>query len=306
MRLGCAIHTLTNNPNAYEDAMYTIASLGFSGYELIAFSETELEEYYTTAQCSKLRHLAESKNMELTEFILYAPLVEGLTQDDQTAKDHAYDLFEKGLKKAKLLGTDIINIVSNWPSNVKAPIDYLPSFIHPNTRGVYSFEPKLKMEMPSGFDARAIWDVYMQSLTHLAEMTNSYGMRFALEGHANVIVGTTDAFMRMFDRITLSCFGTNFDACWQLVQREYLPWSVYKLRERIFHVHVRDGDGLSCYSLQPGDGIIDWNGLVRALKEVDYQGYLSFETGGYANPIPYLKKGKAYLEEVLRQEDAIS
>ena len=35
-----------------------------------------------------------------------------------------------------------------------------------------------------------------------------------------------------------------------------------------------------CYTLPPGEGIIDWHGFVRALKEVNFDGYLSFEMGG--------------------------
>ena len=48
-------------------------------------------------------------------------------------------------------------------------------------------------------------------------------MRFALEGHANVIVGTTDAMLRAFDWIKSDAFGTNFDTAWQLMQGNTCP-----------------------------------------------------------------------------------
>ena len=51
-------------------------------------------------------------------------------------------------------------------------------------------------------------------------------------------------------------------------------------------------------------GIIDWNGVVRALKEVGYQGFLSFELTGYKEPERYIAEAKNYKwEEILKQED---
>ena len=88
------------------------------------------------------------------------------------------------------------------------------------------------------------------------------------------------------------------------MQREYLPWSVYKLREKIFHVHLRDTDGLLCYSYPVGLGIIDWNGFVRALKETGYQGFLSMELGGLKRPEKYVKESLEYIRRILKEEEA--
>jgi sugar phosphate isomerase/epimerase len=143
----------------------------------------------------------------------------------------------------------------------------------------------------------------LEKLTALCEKSNMY---LALEGHANVIVGTTDAFLRATDRIKSAHFTTNFDTAWQMVQREYLPWSVYKLRNRIRHVHLRDCDGTFCYQIPPGMGIIDWNGFVRALKEVGFNGTLSFELGGLKYPKRDILFAKEYMTKILQEENALT
>ena len=89
------------------------------------------------------------------------------------------------------------------------------------------------MEIPEDFDATGNWNRYLDSLGKIVKMCEETNMRFALEGHANVIVGTTDAMLRAFDWIKSDAFGTNFDTAWQLVQREYLP-GLFTSSERRF------------------------------------------------------------------------
>ena len=95
--------------------------------------------------------------------------------------------------------------------------------------------------------------------------------------------------LRAFDWIKSDAFGTNFDTAWQLMQREYLPWSVYKLGEKIFHVHIRDADGLAVYQLPVGQGIIDWNELVRSLKKGWIRRLPVLELAGFDNQYNTLK-----------------
>jgi protein FrlC len=57
--------------------------------------------------------------------------------------------------------------------------------------------------------------------------------------------------------------------------------------------------------MPPGMGIIDWNGFVRALKEVGYNGYLSFELGDYKDPDRYVKQAKEYMMRILEEENAL-
>ncbi len=304
MKLGCAVGCFTyphyNAP--YENAIKKIGDLGFQGLELIAAEIEDLDGYYTEDRMKELRNIYTGYGMELSEFVLYAHLVTGLMERSPRQKEEAYDIFKRGVDKAVFLGTDKLNIVSNWPNEMKAPIDYLPCYFHPSLSA--PFEPKLKIEMPLHYDAKGAWENYIDSLKKLTEICEDAGITFVLEGHANVEIGTTDGILRAADHIQSSHFGTNFDTAWQLVQREYLPWSIYKLGDKIKHVHLRDGDGLLCYSLPPGMGIIDWNGVVRALKEVGYTGYLSFELTGYKEPEIYISAAKAYMEKILKEEDA--
>ena len=305
MKLGCAVGTFTYPSYAapYDEAIKTVGELGFDGIELIAFSIDDLYNYYTDEKIAEHKKQCDSYGLEVSEFILYAPLVEGLLAHTTQEKQKAYDIFKQGLDVAAKFGTKIINIVSNWPLELTTPYHpYVPYYIHPNMDGAKKFQSKMKLNLPPNFDASFVWENYMQSLEHVVKLCESYDIKLALEGHANVIVGTTDAFLRAADRIKSPYFTTNFDTAWQFMQREYLPWSVYKLNNRISHVHLRDGDGLICYKYPPGHGIIDFNGFVRALKEVSFDGFLSFELSGLADSVNQVRRAKEYMEQVLREE----
>lgn len=304
MKLGCAVGAFTRDHYAppYEEAVTRIAALGFQGVELIVASEADLTDYYTPARVKTLRRLMGDGGLALSELILYHPLVQGLSSIKPAARQRSYDLIGRGIECAQALGTNLINMVSNWPVETDALGPYLPSLIHPSASADGRFEPVLKVEFPRGFDAAGLWERYMESLAQVVGMMERSGVSLALEGHANVIAGSTDGLLRAFDRISSKSFGTNFDSSWHLLQREWLPWSVYRLGKRILHVHLRDGDGQLCYALPPGRGIIDWNGLLRALKDVGYDGFLSFEIGGYANPEPWLREAKQYVEGVMKEE----
>ena len=304
MKLGCAVGTFTHphyNP-PYEKAIDQIAEMGFRGVELIAFQEEDLNEYYTAERIRNLRQRMTDANLELSEFILYHGLVDGLMSAEEKPRRNSIDAFARGLEIAGELGTRIVNMVSGWPPQFNAPVPYLPAYTHPYIPGIDLFEPVIQIELPRNFRAEDLWNRYLDSLAVLVDLAERSDMYLALEGHANVLVGTTDAMMRAFDRIPSIHFGTNFDTSWQFLQREYLPWSVYKLEKRILHVHLRDGDGLLCYTLPPGRGVIDWNGFVRSLKEVGFDGFLSFELGGYRRPVKYVGEAKVYMERILEEE----
>jgi sugar phosphate isomerase/epimerase len=138
------------------------------------------------------------------------------------------------------------------------------------------------MTLPAGADFDAIWRNYVESLRAAAELAADVGLRLTIEGHAHVIVSGTDAMLRLFGQLPHEALAVNFDTSWHFLQREYLPMSILKLGDRIAHVHCRDGDGLLNYGLPPGQGIIDWRGVLRALRDVGFDGFLTLEVSAFA------------------------
>ena len=301
MKIGCAAFNFTRHYEApFEDAIRTIGELGFEGVELIVSSGKDMNEYYTLERIKKLVKLYQSYNLTLSGFNMYSTLINGLASFDKEKKKESIEIFKRGVKIAQDLGTKIVCIVSHWPENLRAPIPYPPSYIYPFVPGIDQFSPKLKLELPPNFSWDKVWENYVDSIKICVDIVEDNNMFFALESHPYVIISSIDAYLRLFDQLNSPNIGANLDTGHSFVQREYVPLAIYKLKGKLLHLHIRDGDGLLDYNLPAGMGIIDWNTVIKALEDIEYEGFLSIELSNYENPAKYLKFAKEYLESILR------
>ena len=303
MKLGCHVSALKNPRKApYEEAIERAGQLGFEGVELIAMDRAELDDYYTPARISALRRLAQERGLEISQFAVFSTACEGMASLDHAARAGGLEVFARGVRIARDLGAPFINLVAHWPLGLETPIAYPPTYIYPIVRGVQAIaSPKLEMTLPQGVDFDAIWRNYVGSLRTATDLAAEAGLRLTIEGHAHVIVSGTDAMLRLFDQLPHPALAVNFDTSWHFLQREYLPMSILKLGARIAHVHCRDGDGLLNYGLPPGQGIIDWRGVLRALREVRFDGFLTLEMSGFRDNLEIASDARAYLERMLER-----
>ena len=286
----------------YHEAIENAGLLGFDGVELIAMDTAELTDYYTPTRIRELRQQAQTHNLTISQFAIYSTACEGMASLDQSERAKGIEIFKQGIDVCHDLGCDIINLVSHWPVGMTAPIEYVPSYIYPVARGLgRTPSPKFKMNLPNDFDFAKIWKNYAESLRIVADMAAEKGIRFALEGHAHVIVSGTDAMLRLFDQVDHPALVVNFDTSWHFIQREYLPMSIHKLGSKIAHVHFRDADGLLFYGSPAGQGIIDFDGIVAALHAVGYDGFLSFEWSGFDDYIDIAHEAKDYVLKILQK-----
>ena len=311
MKIGAGVWSFPSRPDQpaymppYEDAIDIIGEIGFESIELILYHKEDLDEYWTPSRIDDLKRKIDRYGLEVSEFAMYQDAVSHIVSLDHDEREEALANFEKGTKLAQTFGSPLVNFVGQWPIGITAPAAYIPAYVHPNVPRVTYSEPKLRMSLPKPFDWDALWENYVESIKRCTAIAKSYGMKLALEGHAHVMVPGTDAMLRLWDWVQDDALGFNFDTAWHFIQREYLPWSIYKLGDKILHMHVRDGDGQLYYSLPPGMGIIDWHGVVEALRDVGYDGVLSLEmyaTNTRGNdPWYYARWTLEYLKRVLAE-----
>lgn len=301
MKIGCAAWSLTPSYDApVEEAIDTVARLGFQGIELIGATREMLYDYYTPSRCADLLRQIRSHGLEVSGFTVYAHAIEGLASLDFNERERALADFEQGARIAKALGAPVIITVSHWIPGLKAPVLYPPALVYISVPGLVKFEPKLKFTYPD-FDWDQIWENYRENMRLCADIAAAHGLRFALEGHPHVIVSHTDSFLRLFDQVPHPALGMNFDTGMQAHQREYIPWSIEKLKQKIFHMHVRDSDSLISHQLPIGQGVLDWKEILTTLQRVRYEWYLSIELTKYQDPVPYLLQSRLYLERILAE-----
>ena len=286
MKVGCAAWTWTepaHNP-PYEGAIRSIGELGFDGIELILRDFEDIKGYWAPEKRKEINRMLDHYGLEVSQFAMFQNVMDGLASLDKERIRRSVDAFKAGCEISADLGCDIVNFVSPWPDVITAPNSYLPEYyyinvpgVDPRIRALQTFQTKLKYKFPKPFDWERYWESHVDAVRQVALTAKEYGFRLAIENHANTMTPHTDSVIRLCEEAGEDNIGANLDTVWAYLQREYLPWSIHKYGKRLYHVHMRDGDGLAAYNLPVGYGNTDWEAVIKALKDIGYDGYLSLE-----------------------------
>lgn len=286
IKVGCATWLFTepaHNP-PYEDAVKTIGDLGFDGVEFILRDYEDINGYWNKKRMKDLKVMIDHYGMEACAVAMFQNITEGLADLDPVKKQHAIDAFEFGCEITNELESPVMDFVSPWPWEITCPNSYIPEYYYINVPGVdprirtlQTFQTKLKFNFPHPFDWNRYWENHVDAIHKCAVIAKQHGLKLAIENHANTMTPHTDSILMLAEDVGMDNVGVNLDSVWAFLQREYVPWSIHKYDDKLFHVHVRDGDGLAAYNVPVGYGVMDWKWIIHALKEVNYDGYLSME-----------------------------
>lgn len=312
IKIGCAAWTWTepaHNP-PYEDAIRAIGELGFDGMELILRDFEDIKGYWTKEKCREIRKMLEEYGLEVSQFAMFQNVMDGLASLDEGKRQKSIEAFKYGCEISAALGCDIVNFVSPWPAEITAPNSYLPEYyyinvpgVDPRIRALQTFQTKLRYHLPKPFEWGKYWEMHVEAVSEVTKIAGGYGFRLAIENHANTMTPHTDSVLRLCEEVGGENIGANLDTVWAYLQREYIPWAIYKYNDRLFHVHMRDGDGLAAYNLPVGYGNTDWKAVVRALKDIGYNGYLSLEWAHDSEKKKHCEEALCFLREIVAEEE---
>jgi sugar phosphate isomerase/epimerase len=118
-----------------------------------------------------------------------------------------------------------------------------------------------------------------QSLAHLSQFASGYGITLAIECLPRTCLGNTS------DEVLFLLEGSpSLGVCCDVnhLLQETPQAFIQRVGNRIKATHISDYDGLDEKHWPPGQGVIDWVEVVRALAENGFQGPLMFEVGASA------------------------
>lgn len=311
MKIGCAAWIWTepaHNP-PYEDAVRSIGELGFDGMELILRDFADIKGYWTQEKRKEIKSMLDYYGMEVSQFAMFQNVMDGLASLEEERRQKSIDAFRAGCEISASLGCGIVNFVSPWPDVITSPNPYLPEYyyinvpgVDPRIRALQVFQTKLKIQFPEPFAWERYWEKHVEAVRTVAQIAGSYGFLLAIENHANTMTPHTDSILRLCEEVGEDNVGANLDTVWAYLQRENLPWAIYKYNQKLFHVHMRDGDGLAAYNLPVGYGNTDWEMVIKALKAIGYQGYLSLEWAHDSEKKRHCQEALRYLRGLVAED----
>jgi sugar phosphate isomerase/epimerase len=257
-----------------EPAIDVIGDLGFDGIELIATAKRDLKDFWTDERVDRYRRKLAEKKLGVSQFVLFQPVVEELSSTQPDECQQALDRFEAGCRIGQRLGAPMVNIVAPWARELKGPSGYLPRYYEiPDAKPGEKFH----IDIAPGFDWDRVWDQYVKTTRACLERAKAHGLRFSIEQHTHCLVPDASSFLRLWDAIRDPDLGYNLDAGWTLLQREYPPLAIHKVRKQLMNLHARDIDGMMRQFVHIGQGVMDFKAIIDTLKEVGFNGYISIE-----------------------------
>lgn len=257
-----------------EPAIDVIGELGFDGLELIATARKDLKEFWTDDRIDRIRRKLDSKKLLLSQFVIFQPVVEALSSTKPDERQQGLGYFEAGCRIGKRLGAPMLNIVSPWAREVKGPTAYLPRYYEvPDPKPGEKFH----IDIEDGFDWDRVWAAYVETTKACLERAKAHGLKFSIEQHTHCLVPDAASFLRLWDAIRDPALGYNMDAGWTLLQREYPPAAIHKVRRQLMNLHLRDIDGRMREFVMIGDGVMDFKAIADTLRTIGFDGFASLE-----------------------------
>lgn len=253
-------------PPSMEDtgkALERISKLGFKYTEIEAFGfekKGNIKGFFRGRK--EIKKIVDDLGLKIINLPMMLP---GLVSLDSSRRKRAKELLNTALEIAVYLESDMASFCSFTPD-----LEFIGERPY-DTAISYGYEFRVKVD--PNFSWNEQWSVLIDSFSWCNEKLKKAGIQMLIEPRVGEIVSNTDGILRLIDGIRDSNFGAILEVAHLHGQREILPLSVEKLGERIRYVHVADNDGRDNNHNIPGDGTVDWEQLLLALKKHNFSGY---------------------------------
>jgi sugar phosphate isomerase/epimerase len=137
----------------------------------------------------------------------------------------------------------------------------------------------LSGELAPGTARDEAWRWLLAAVTESADYADSRGVQFAVEAIANHLVARTEDLQQLLRDVGGDRLWVNFDPSHFQVMGDDPVTAARALAGRTVHAHLKDAQGVpENFTFPPlGQGRIDFDGVVLALHDGGYDGYLSAE-----------------------------
>lgn len=247
-------------------ALKEMKQLGFDYVELEGVSGENLIELHKSRD--QVKKVLTEIDLKVVNFV---PVISELRELDDEVRRYGRDMFERGLEIAKTINTEFIQIDSFPPC-----MECLDG-VQYDSENVTNYGARWRYRLSAQFSWERQWEVWVDSVKWCAQKAKNVGLKLIVEPRVGEIINNTDSMLRLIEAVNEPNFGAILDTGHQYAQKEILPLSIAKLKDRLMYLHLSDNDSTRNDHFVPGQGTIDWEGFFAALKLIDYKGYAGLD-----------------------------
>jgi sugar phosphate isomerase/epimerase len=181
--------------------------------------------------------------------------------------------------------------------------------------------PALRIQVPNydGSESYAsLWDASRQQYTQVAELASKHGVKALVELHHRTITPSANAARRFLDGLDPEHVGAIHDAGNMVIEGWEHPRAAFEaLGPYLAHVHMKNARWVPGETLADGtvrwessfcpipEGIADVRTVVRSLRQVGYDGWITFEDFSTDRSVEEnLERNLAYIKAIVAEVDA--
>jgi fructoselysine 3-epimerase len=147
-----------------------------------------------------------------------------------------------------------------------------------------------------GTEQGQAWEWSRQALSRIAEHAEGRGVTVCIEPTSadSNLVDTAGEALALREQIGRPNVKVMFDTYHALYRNEPSSDYVYEMSPHLAHVHFADTDRGA-----PGEGAVDWYGVLQALKDIKFSGHVTMEIGFHtrrAEPDRYARSALTFLK----------
>lgn len=230
-----------------EDAFAFVKDVGYDGVEIAPFTLAERVEQISPEERKRIRELAEKFGLEIVglHWLLVSPPGMHLTTPDDSVREQTKTYFRELIRFCADLGGKIMVVGS----------------------------PKQR-SLVAGDTYEAAWERTKAFFADLLPLAEELNVTFCIEALPNEtnFIPTLEEAIRFVREMNHPNLQTMIDVKSAVNEGLKLDEAVHKAAAYLRHVHANDVNRLG-----PGMGEVDFTPLAKALKEINYDGFVSVE-----------------------------
>ncbi|HEY7570935.1 MAG TPA: sugar phosphate isomerase/epimerase [Nitrososphaeraceae archaeon] len=150
-------------------------------------------------------------------------------------------------------------------------------------------------------DIRYLRNLFLGGLTEVSIEAEKNKIKVLVEPEPKLLIETSNDFLEVMKEIKSDWVGLNFDIGHFFCVGEDPVQLVYDLADYIGHFHLADIAQNRIHNhLIPGEGVIDFKQVLKAISDIGYDGYITVELYPYQkDPIRAARKAHDYLIDIM-------
>lgn len=143
-----------------------------------------------------------------------------------------------------------------------------------------------------GTERDAIRKLNIQAFRRLGDFASERNMRIGIENMPYPEFTRSLELLELLRLIDHPAIGINLDTSHANMCALDIPAMIHDLDSHLIATHISDNNGTGDQHLHPGGGTIHWQAVMRALRDIGYNGTLNLEIPGERHKAPALRRLK--------------